>query len=57
MAEDHDGYPGTGGTAPGSRALLRAEKSTYLGTVQLEPSWDLLNFRANFQRNQKFSFF
>ena len=32
----------------------RAEKSTYLATVRLEPSWDLLNLRANFQKNQKF---
>ena len=35
----------------------RAEKSTYLDTVGLEPSWDLLNLRANFQRNQKFFMF
>ena len=36
------------------RVWTRAEKSTYLATVRLEPTWDLLNLRANFQRNQKF---
>ena len=34
--------------------VIRAEKSTYLATVRLEPSRDLLKLRANFQRNQKF---
>ena len=35
----------------------RAGKSTYRGTIRLDPSWDILNLRANFQRNQKFSYF
>ena len=32
----------------------RAEKSTYLDTVGLKPSWDLLNLKANFKINQCF---
>ena len=39
------------------KVTIRAEKSTYLTTVRLDPSWDILNLRANFQRNQKFSYF
>ena len=35
----------------------RAEKSTYLTTVRLDPSLNILNLRANFQRNQMFSYF
>ena len=37
--------------------IPKAGKSTYLTTVRLDPSWDILNLRANFQRNQKFSYF
>ena len=31
-----------------TKVHTRAEKSTYLATIRLEPSWDLLNLRANF---------